>query len=331
MKHPCNYLFILLFLLLLPLLHACNGDVFVDEIKVPFTEATLSGDGDTLTLRFNTSKWQLNQAYHGEYGDTYTHYFAGDLYTLDGTNMGRTNCMLSQKGKIVVDYPPYELTFIRPNDRELQIILGDNPTKESFDFNLSVGDKDYFQNEEIRLTQQPGSGYVIDRIEYDPVPKEVRTLTMEDYYLVSCNFGDKPEEHTYDLNEEMKRWFYLSCDANLQLVGKDGGHPTITAPSADISQGVKPGTDYIDYFQYGSTLLTMNVEPPFVRTLTLQPGYTSIIRISEYDVYSTGYTLHLRNVKTGKHHAVQGEIESRTPTGTIAFYLRHQEDNEEEW
>lgn len=326
MKHPCNYLFILLFLLLLPLLHACNGDVFVDEIKVPFTEATLSGDGDTLTLRFNTSQWQLSQAYHGEYGDTYTHYFAGRFYTLDGTEMGATNCLLDTKGKIVVDYPPYEIIFIRPNDRELQIILGDNPKNEAFDFNLEINDKDYFQREEIRLTQQPGSGYVIDRIEYDPVPKDVGTKILEDHYLGT--WTDEPETRTYNLSERMRRWFSFYCNTDLYLVQTGDERPTIVVPSADISQGVKPGTERIEYFQYGSNMFFMDMEPPVLRTLTLKPGYTSIMRLAEYQIYTAHYTLHLRNAKTGKPRTVQGSIVCTNPTEAITAYPKHQEDSD---
>lgn len=323
MKHTCNYLFLLL---LLPLLHACNGDVFVDELKVPLTEATLNGDGDTLTLRFNTSNWQLNQAYRGEYGDAYTHYLAGELYTLDGTDMGRTNCRLDTKGKIVVDYPPYEITFIRPNDRELQIILGDNPKNEAFDLTLLVCDQDYFQQENIHLTQQPGSGYVIDRIEYDPVPKDVYTKILEDNYLIDGT--DEPVTRTYNLSERMRRWFTFHCDADLYLVPTGDEPPTIIAPAADISQGVKPGTDRIEYFRYGSNMLFVDMEPPVMRTLTLKPGYTSIMRLAEYQIYTAYYTLHLRNVKTGKPRTVQGNIECTNPIEAITAYPKHHENSD---
>lgn len=326
MKHSSNYLFI--FLLLLPLLHACNDDAFVDKVRLPLTEATLNGDGDTLTLRFNTSEWQLQHAYRGEMNEITTTYLTGQFYTQDGIDMGRTHCCLDIKGKIIVDCPPYELTFIRPNDRELQICMGDNPTKEPFSFNLAVGDKNYFQQEEIRLTQQPGSGYVIDRIEYDPVPKNVETKFLEDTYLLAGNWTDEPEERTYNLNEKLKRWFSLSCNDDLHLVQTGDEPPTIVVPSADISQGVKPGTDHIKYFRYGSTMLFMDIEPPLLHTLTLEPGYTSIIRIAQYQSYSARYTLHLHNVKTGKTRTIQGNIESTTPTEALTAYPEHHENNE---
>lgn len=316
MKHTCNYLFLLL-LLLLPLLHACNGDVFVDEVKVPLTEATLGGDGDTLTLRFNTSEWQLNNVYNKEF----TGVFAGTFYTLDGTDMGRTNCLLDGKGKIVVDYAPYEMTFIRPNDRELQILLGDNPKNEPFEFILMVGDKNYFQQEEIRITQQPGSGYVIDRIEYDPVPKDVHTRIDEDNYLIDCT--DDPVTRTYNLSKRMRRWFNFHGDADLYLVPTGDEPPTIIVPAADISQGVKPGTDRIEYYRYGYNMLFVDMEPPVMRTLTLKPGFTSIMRLAEYQIYTAYYTLHLRNVKTGKFRTVQGSIQCTNPIEAITAYPKH--------
>ncbi|MDE6180440.1 MAG: hypothetical protein K2G02_04840, partial [Phocaeicola sp.] len=47
--------------LILPFLHACNNDVFVDKIKLPLTKASLNGDGGTQNIRFNTSNWQMQQ------------------------------------------------------------------------------------------------------------------------------------------------------------------------------------------------------------------------------------------------------------------------------
>lgn len=327
--HPQQQRLLFLPLLLLStllLLHSCNGDIFVDKIRFPLTEATLNGDGDTLTLRFNTSEWQLS---HVHEGGTITSFptFSGTLYTLDGTNMGTTSCTLFDNGRIIVDCHPYELTLIRPNGRELQILLGDNPTKEPFTFTLSISDKDYFQQEGICLTQQPGSGYLIDHIEYDPTPKDVRTEVREDCYLIDGNWTDEPETRTYNLSERMRRWFNLSCGTELNLIPTNGDtYPNILVPSPDISQGVKLGTDSINYFRYGSTMLFMDVEPPFLRTVTLQPGYTDIMRIAEYQVYSAAYTLHLRNAKTGKPRTLQGRIESTTPTKALAFYLRHHEN-----
>lgn len=316
----------LLTLLLALLFHSCNGDIFVDEIRFPLTEATLNGDGDTLTLRFNTSEWQLN---HVHEGGTITSFptFSGTLYTPDGTSQGTTSCTLLDNGRIIVDCHPYELTLIRPNGRELQILLGDNPTKEPFTFTLSISDKDHFQQEGICLTQQPGSGYVIDHIEYDPTPKDVRTEIREDCYLIAGNWTDEPETRTYNLSERMRRWFNLSCGTELNLISTSGDtFPNILVPSPDISQGVKLGTDSINYFHYGSTMLFMDMEPPFLRTVTLQPGYTDIMRIAEYQVYSAAYTLHLRNAKTGKPRTLQGRIESTTPTKALAFYLKHHEN-----
>lgn len=319
MKHSYHYLFILL---LLPLFQACNGDVFIDELKVPLTEATLDGDGDTLTIRFNTSQWQLTQAYNGEVNEPHTTYYSGKFYTLDGKDMGTTSCTLDGKGKIVVNCPPYELTLIRPNDKELQICMGDNPTKEFFQFSLSIRDKDYIQYEDIHLTQNPGSGYVIDGIEYELTPGSIRTEIREDCFFSYTNLKDEPETETYNLNERMNRWIYLSCNTDIHFAQTGNEPHTIAIPDIDISQGLKPSAERIRYFQYGSDISFMNVEPPYLRTMTFQPGDTNLMRLVEYQVYDANYILHLRNAKTGKLHAVQGTMTNWTPMGTIGWYLR---------
>lgn len=326
MKHPSNHLPILLLLLLPPLLHACNGDVFVDEVRLPLTEATLGGDGDTLTLRFNTSEWQLCHAYRGGYGDTYTHYLAGKLYAPDGTDMGSNTCLLDREGKIVVDYPPYELTFIRPNGRELQILLGDNPTNEPFRFTLAVGDKHYFRQEEIHLTQQPGSGYVIDRIAYELIPGSTATEVANNLCTPFLNPFDEPQRYTYDFNKRHHRHINLTCDTPVLLAPTGDGEPTIELPSADISQGIKPCTDRIPYFQYGNALIDMTLAPPYERTLFMPPGLSHIYRVIERQVYQAGYTLYLHNAKTGKPRTVKGTLRSATPTRTLGWYLQDDTD-----
>ena len=321
MKHTLKYIFTLL---ILSGLYACNGDVFVDEVKLPLTEATLSGDGDTLTLRFNTPEWSLINAYKGE--EIYGLY--GQFYTLDGTDMGITKCHLEDKGKIVVKDLGQELILVRPNDRELQVYIGDNPTGNPFLFSVLIGNKNHYGKEqEIRFTQSPGSGYVIDRIEYNLIPESVGTEIFEDNYLLCLNSSGEPEVRTYNLNEWMRRHIYLSCATSTHFAQTDDGLPSIELPSADISLGLKPGNDRIEYFQNGNALVEMSVQPPFMKTMTLQPGITEIRRIAEYQVYSADYTLYLRNAKTGKPHTVQGTLRSKTPTRTIGFYLNHQEND----
>lgn len=320
MKHTYNYLFLLL--LLLPLLHACNGDVFVDEVKVPLTEATLSGDGDTLTLRFNTSKWQLNNVYDGMIYAEANRTFAGRYYTPDGTDMGVTSCFLDGKGIIKVDCPPYELTLIRRNDKELQVCLGDNPTMLDFTFTLAVGDRDYFQQHGILIKQSPSSGYVIDRIEYTLVPGSIKSEMKEDLYLSIFNATGEPQVHTCELNKNMPRHFVLSSDVELHLVAMEGSEAqTIQVPSADISQGLKLSDERIAYYSYGDITESRDIEQPFVRTVTLRPGRTRIMRIAEYQTYSADYTLYLHNAKTGKPYSVQGRLRSTTATDIIGFYL----------
>lgn len=322
MKHVLKYSFTLL---ILSGLYACNSDVFVDKIKLPFVQTTLNGDGDTLTIRFNTTEWQLTGAYEGDnpYG------LSGQYYTLDGTDMGPVpSCLLENKGKIVVKDIQHELAFIRSDDKELQVCTGGNITGQPFPFSLLIGNKKHYGGEqEIHFTQGPGSGYVIDRIEYSLIPESEGTESFEDNYLLYSNSSNEPEVRTYNLNERMNRHIYLSCSTAIHFAQTDDNPPAINLPSADSSQELKPGSDRIEYFQNGNALVEMSVQPPFIRTMTLKPGITNIKRIAEYQVYSTNYTLFLRNAKTGKPHSVLGTLRSKTPTGTIGFILEHQKNS----
>ncbi|MDE6171720.1 hypothetical protein [uncultured Bacteroides sp.] len=321
MKHPHGYLFILL--LLLPILYACNSEIFLDEVKLPFTQATLNGDGDTLTIRFNTSKWILNGAgtYNGSFGSNY--------YTLSGMDMGPAPiCHLAEPGKVVVTNADRELSFIRPNERELQVCIGINPEKTPFEFELYIADEIY-QQQEIHFTQQAGSGYTIDRIEYSLIPNSIRTDTVSDLFLiVAKNSDESTETRTYNLNDLHKRNILLSCATSLNLTQTGDEKPSIELPSADISQGIKLGTDRIPYFQYSNALVDMTLEPPYIHTVILKPGINQIYRIVKRQVYSANYTLYLRSTKTGKIYSVQGRLRSETPIETIGCFVQREKYGE---
>lgn len=321
MKHPHGYLFI--FLLLLPILHACNSEIFLDEVKLPFTQATLNGDGDTLTIRFNTSKWILNSA------GTDNSSFGSRYYSLSGEDMGPDpTCYLAEPGKVIVTNADRELSFIRPNGRELQVCIGINPDKTPFDFKIHIADEIY-QQQEIHFTQQAGSGYTIDRIEYSLIPNSIRTDTVSTLFLiVAKNSDESTETRTYNLNDWHQRNILLSCTTSLNLTQTGDEKPSIELPSADISQGIKFGTDRIPYFQYGNALVDMTLEPPYIRTVTLKPGINQIYRIVKRQVYNANYTLYLRNTKTGKIHSVQGWLRSETPIETIGWFVQREEYGE---
>lgn len=120
----------------------------------------------------------------------------------------------------------------------------------------------------------------------------------------------------------MPRHFVLSSDVELHLVAMEGNEAqTIQVPSADISQGLKLSDERIAYYSYGDITESRDIEQPFVRTVTLRPGRTRIMRIAEYQTYSADYTLYLHNAKTGKPYSVQGRLRSTTATDIIGFYL----------
>lgn len=318
MKHSQRFLFTVI--LLLGTLYACNGDVFVDEMKPSLTEAELNRDGDTLTIRFNTANWQLNSAYQMEDDGGSVRYFYGHHYTLDGTDMGVvTGCLLCDKGKIVVEDFPWGLTLIRPNDKELQVCIGDNFSGLPFRFALRVSDKDYFKEQKIHLTQQPGSDYVFDKMEYELIPDTEYTNIIEEPYLFDYNPEETPKVHERDVFWNIKRYVSFSSEDRWAFSLPFNTPVTVNIPEGNTAQGLRPGNEQLPYRPERQGIEM--AFPEKLQKVTLQPGYTEIRRLTEYHFYQARYTLTAHNVKTGKQRTVKGTLQSQTPTGWAMLIL----------
>lgn len=312
MKHSPSSLFTAI--LLSAALCACNGDVFVDEMKPSLTQAELNGDGDTLTIRFNTADWQLYEAYQTEDADGSLRYFHGNYYTLDGTDMGTaTGCRLDAPGKIVVKDLPGELAFIRPADKELQVCIGDNVTRLPFRFTLRVSDKNLFKEQELHFTQQPGSDYAFDKMEYELIPGTGYTNIVEEAYLFDYNSGESPEVHELDVFWNIKRYISFSSGEPLAFQLPFSAPVTVNIPEADTTQGLRPGKERLPYLPEKQEMAM--TFPEKLQKVTVQPGYTQIRRLTEYHFYQARYTLTAHNVKTGRQRTVKGILQSQTPTG----------------
>lgn len=321
MKHsPCS---LFTAILLSATLCACNGDVFVDEMKPSLTQAELNGDGDTLTIRFNTADWNLYEAYQIE-DDGSFRYFRGNYYTLDGTDMGTaTGCLLDGQGKFVVKDLLGELAFIRPNDKELQVCIGDNVTRLPFRFTLLVSDKNHFREQEIHFTQQPGSDYVFDKITYELIPDTEYTNIIDEIYLYDYNPGEVPVVHEQDVFWNIKRYISFSSGEPLAFLLPFGAPVTVNIPDADTAQGLRPGNERLPYLPEKQELAM--TFPEKLQKVTVQPGYTQIRRLTEYHFYQARYTLTAHNVKTGKQRTVKGILQSQTPTGWAMLILPKKE------
>ena len=319
MKHSPGSLFTV-FLLSSILLYACNGDVFVEEMKPSLTEAELNGDGDTLTIRFNTADWYLYEAYQKDDTNESIRHFYGRYYTLDGTDMGAsTGCRLDGKGKIVVQDLLGELAFIRPNDKELQVCIGDNMTRRPFRFTLRVSDRNHFREQEIHFTQQPGSDYVFDKITYELIPDTEYTNIIEEIYLHVFNSGETPRVHEEDVFWNIKRYISFSSGEPLAFQLPFSAPVTVSIPEADTTQGLRPGNEQLPYRSEKQEIAM--TFPEKIQKVTVQPGHTTIYRLTEYHFYQARYTLTAHNAKTGKQRTVKGILQSQTPTGWAMLIL----------
>ena len=73
-------LHIVVYIFILMGLSGCNSDVFVEDFQPSVSDVTLEGNGDSVTIRFKSSNWDLLRVY--DYYDNSSLYYS--VYDKDG-------------------------------------------------------------------------------------------------------------------------------------------------------------------------------------------------------------------------------------------------------
>lgn len=151
---------------------ACNNEIFVDKLSVSVSQATLQGDGDSITIDVTGTDWWAMALTPAD-ADVHSTYLSGRLYDADGVEVGYGN-LCGACGKLSVTYIDnvynfsHDISLIRTDDHALKVVLGKNHlTDENFDITIRVADC-FSAVQDIRLTQLPGSGYVFGSMTYMP-------------------------------------------------------------------------------------------------------------------------------------------------------------------
>ena len=93
-------LHIVVYIFILMGLSGCNSDVFVEDFQPSVSDVTLEGNGDSVTIRFKSSNWDLLRVY--DYYDNSSLYYS--VYDKDGNIVSQNQSpVLEGLGKIVCD------------------------------------------------------------------------------------------------------------------------------------------------------------------------------------------------------------------------------------
>ena len=80
-------LHIVVYIFILMGLSGCNSDVFVEDFQPSVSDVTLEGNGDSVTIRFKSSNWDLLRVY--DYYDNSSLYYS--VYDKDGNIVSQIN------------------------------------------------------------------------------------------------------------------------------------------------------------------------------------------------------------------------------------------------
>ena len=90
-------LHIVVYIFILMGLSGCNSDVFVEDFQPSVSDVTLEGNGDSVTIRFKSSNWDLLRVY--DYYDNSSLYYS--VYDKDGNIEYNYTNPLPERNKIV--------------------------------------------------------------------------------------------------------------------------------------------------------------------------------------------------------------------------------------
>jgi hypothetical protein len=159
-------LHIVVYIFILMGLSGCNSDVFVEDFQPSVSDVTLEGNGDSVTIRFKSSNWDLLRVY--DYYDNSSLYYS--VYDKDGNIVSQNQSpVLEGLGKIVCDDIIYKDKMVdfaieRTHPREVKITVNENMYSSLFQFCVTVSNE--YETKKIYVSITPSDRYIFDRITY---------------------------------------------------------------------------------------------------------------------------------------------------------------------
>lgn len=320
-------------LLLSLLLCRCNGDVFVGEqLKASVTELELDGNGDTQTISFNSSKWNIV----GVYNDPTSSAIALNWKSFDqeGKLIENTNseeAYLKGFGKIVFyDWEGFEQFRLERNkDKELTIVV-----EENTDRNIRVtqicldNDDDFYNPETIYLRIPPCERYETAGFTFPDTPSSYhkRAYTLSYTATIDNSHSDTPLTTTlYPFAGASNEFTFYTASWYLPSDLMKDDNLTIELPTYQDGKLIPSGT--VVNFSNGGTIEfpLENLEKETVE-VTIPSHTKQDIEVWLYlEVFDTSYTLTIRNPKSGRERTYTGDIHCAKPYDYFLEYKTSEE------
>lgn len=305
------------YILLLAGLYGCNSDVFIDDFQPSVSEMILDGNGDSVSIQFNSSNWD----WLGVYNDIHNDINYYKMYDTDG-NFVEERSFLVGLGKIVYDDGITMFTVERTHPKELKITVDKNLYSSLFRFKLIPSNE--FESKEIDVTISSSDRYVFDHISYSLNAYYTdQQVKIKESFAVNNNGGDIVSHKMFPYKDECRSVTFTSADPEAFLLLADH-NLKVEIPSFSAGSLIMNG----EQAQYISE--PQELPLPFSDTeqkdVIIQPySYQRITLILEYEWFETEFTLYATHPKTKEQRIITGTMQSKMPK---RYYLKRENLND---
>ncbi len=284
----------------------CNPDAFVSHIDPSSRSFALSDDGDSITIKFQTSEWDL----HAVEKDGEAVY-PGLSSAQDPTD---------RNGKQTIQLGDYRLQVKKSGKKELSVFLSPNFRMEEIFVKLFIANN--YEYDSVAVRQAGSAGYVLDRMDWDT---NAGRLNQDDNLKVGwgpmsvINLGPDTLFFNQAIFSGATRTVEFSGDSDFGLHCNDFHVPI---PDGILSENDSPVFSGEEITYHLSTIYERPYQNGKMVTMAFPPGEKEHLyykMLWEYESYEIGYTMRLKNRSTGKIHTVKGTMTSNCPNGK--YYL----------
>ena len=296
-------------LVALPLLVACNDEVFVVELTPSQSVLDFSEEGGTAHISFNTGDWSIPALYMDGTGSR--SYFL----LVDGVEHSIWPPSLEGEGTLVIkDGARIVAELSRSGPRSLDVTMWENFSSARRTLEISVSD-DLFSK--TITVSQADCKWTLESVRWDEASAVSEVLTaLEAYPLTVDNKGN--EDVTLRVN------VFERCFNSVQfseLPGTGSMAPDFPDPDASVIVPEDVDTDGKLVFagrevSYGGTLQKFRDGLPQVeKSVVFKPGRHTYKLLIEYKQLTVNYTA-VYKTGSGKYRAERkGTFARKSPTG----------------
>ena len=311
-----TFLHIAVYLLIFLGLSGCNGDVFIEDFQPSVSDVTLDGNGDSVTIHFKSSNWNLLHVY--DYYDNSSLYYS--VYDKDGNIVSQNQSpVLEGLGKIVCDDVIYEdkivdFTIERTHPQEVKLTVNENALSSLFRFSIIASNE--YETKEIHVAITPSDRYIFDHITYSlDMYSYTDTHIEERRSMVIDNRGNgNVTNYIFPFQNEYRQIQFTSN--NPEAFNLLASKPEVEIPGIVDGYLVMNG----ERVQYASDMQRLPLPfPDTEKKAVITPAQTSqrITVLLEYEWFETYFTLYAVHPKTKKEKVITGTLKSKMPKGYL--------------